>query len=59
MGPVVVAEASGCCPSPVFGRLLILAYIVVGAFVYIWLISALVVWARARYHRHATAPERN
>ncbi|MDQ3896994.1 MAG: hypothetical protein M3326_07065 [Actinomycetota bacterium] len=51
----VLAEASPCCPSPVFGRFVILAYIVGGTFVYIWLISMFVRWARARYRRHGTA----
>ncbi len=59
MGPFVVAEASGCCPSPVFGQLLILAYIVGGAFVYLFLLSVFVRWARARYRHDGTLTERN
>ena len=48
---VVFAEASPCCPSPAFGRLMIIAYIAGGAFVYVWLISMIVRSARARYRR--------
>ena len=54
-----VAEASGCCPSPVFGQLLILAYIVGGAITYIWLVFVFVRWARARYQHHGAAPDRS
>ncbi len=49
MGFDVFAEASPCCPSPVFGRLMIVAYIAGVAFVYLWLFSMLVRWARGRY----------
>ncbi len=52
----VIAEASGCCPSPVFGQLIIAAYIVGGAFLYLWLFSMGGRWARTRYRRHGSAP---
>ena len=55
----MIAEASSCCPSPVFGQLLIAAYIVCGAFVYLWLFSMVVRWARARYRRQGSVPETN
>lgn len=51
MHRVVLAEASPCCPSPVFGQLVIIAYIVGGAFVYVWLFSIALRWVRARYRR--------
>ena len=55
----IIAEASGCCPSPVFGQLLIAAYIVGGAFVYLWLLSMVVRWALGRYRRHGSTHETN
>ena len=55
----VVAEASPCCPSPVLGQLLIVAYIVGGALVYLWLFSVAIRWARARYREHGMPPEPN
>ena len=55
----VFAEASPCCPSPVFGQLIIVAYIVGGAFVYLWLFSIALGWARSRYRHHGLPPERN
>jgi hypothetical protein len=51
MGSGVFAEASPCCPSPVFGQLIIIAYIVGGAIVYTWMFSALLRWAYGRYRR--------
>ena len=55
----VFAEASPCCPSPLFGQLIIVAYIVGGALVYLWLFSIALGWARARYRQHGLPPERN
>ena len=55
----VFAEASPCCPSPVFGQLVIIAYIVGGALVYVWLFSVFVKWAHTRYRQHAFPPEPN
>ena len=55
MGNVLLAEASPCCPSPLFGQLVILAYIVGGAAVYIWMFSALFRWALHRHHRRIAA----
>ena len=55
----VFAEASPCCPSPVVGELIIVAYIVGGAFVYIWLFSAVARWAYARHRQHGSRPEPN
>lgn len=59
MGGAFFAEASPCCPSPVFGQLIIVAYVVGGAFVYVWMFSMLFKWAHARYRRHGTTTERN
>ena len=53
----VIAEASGCCPSPAFGQLMIAAYVIGGAFVYLWLFSIIIRWARTRYGRHGAATE--
>ena len=55
----VFAEASPCCPSPLFGQVMIVAYIVGGAFVYLWLLSIALRWARSRYRQHGLRPERN
>ena len=56
-GGGVLAEASPCCPSPVFGQLIIAAYILGGAFVYAWLFAMVVRSARARYRRRGPHPE--
>ncbi len=53
----VFAEASPCCPGPVFGRLMIFAYVVGGALAYLWLFFVAVRWAHARYRRHGSPPE--
>ena len=55
----VFAEASPCCPSPVFGQLMIVAYIVCGALVYLWLFFIALRWAPSRYRQHGLLPERN
>ena len=49
MGGGLFAEASPCCPSPFFGQLVVLAYVVGGALAYVWIISALFRWAVGRY----------
>ena len=59
MGAGFFAEASPCCPSPLFGQLLIGAYIVGGALVYLWLFSMGLGWARSRYRQHGLPPERD
>ncbi len=56
-GGGIFAEASPCCPSPVFGQLIIAAYIIGGAFVYVWLFTMIVRSAHARYRRRASHPE--
>lgn len=48
----VFAEASPCCPSPMFGQLMIAMYIVGGAFLYLWFFSVVVRWLRARHRQH-------
>ena len=59
MGIGLVAEASPCCPSPVFGQLIVVAYIVGGALLYIWMGSMLFRWAHGRFRDRGTAPERD
>ncbi len=56
-GSGVFAEASPCCPSPIVGQLMIVAYIIGGAFMYVWLFSMIVRSAQARYRRRASHPE--
>lgn len=51
------AEASPCCPSPLFGQLVIVAYLAGGAFVYLWLFSMIVRSARARYRGNRAASQ--
>ena len=55
----VFAEASPCCPSPLFGQVMIVAYIVGGSLVYLWLFSRALGWARSRYRQHGLSPERD
>ena len=59
MGRVLVAEASPCCPSPFFGELVVIAYIVGGGLVYLWMLSSLFRWFRARHHRRGVAAGRD
>ena len=59
MGDCVFAEASPCCPSPMVGQLIIVAYVVGGVLAYIWLLSVLVRWGHARYRRHGTTHEKS
>jgi hypothetical protein len=59
MGHGFFAEASPCCPSPVVGRFVIVAYVVGGALVYIWMLSASFRWARSRRWRRGAASERD
>jgi len=55
----VFAEASPCCPSALFGQLMVVAYLVGGVLVYLWLFSLALGWARSRYRQHRLPPERN
>ncbi len=55
----VFAEASPCCFSPQFGRLMIAAYIVGGVLVYLWLFYVTLRWVQARHRRPGPAPEPN
>jgi hypothetical protein len=48
---VLIAEASPCCPSSAVGRLLVMAYVLGGALVYLWLALTFVHWTRARRNR--------
>ncbi len=57
MRGAVFAEASPCCPSPMLGQLVIAAYIIGGAVVYLWLFSVFVRWAHARYRSHGPGSE--
>jgi hypothetical protein len=54
MEPIVVAEASPCCPSPLVGQLLVMAYIVGAALTAIWMLFRLI--RSVRYRRHLTVP---
>ena len=47
----LIAEASPCCFSPVVGQFLIVAYVVGGALVYVWLLSMLFRWPWRRAGR--------
>jgi hypothetical protein len=58
MGTGFLAEASPCCPSPIFGELVVVAYIVGGAALYIWIGSMLFRWAHGRFRQRGSSPER-
>ena len=53
------AEASPCCPSPLIGQLVTIAYVAGGVLVYTWVLVATLRWVLERYHRRDAAPERN
>lgn len=55
MGLGVLAEASPCCPSPLVGKVVVIAYIAGGALVYVWMLFAVVQRFRGRYHRRGAA----